>query len=405
MPKLFYEVFLVIVIALILTIVKPFSPMGPDAQLYYGLGQNILSGVGYVDTIRNDEILPSVGYPALVSIFLLLGLTSGIITGKILLFLSSIATYAACRYMRFNIPVSLIAVAILSWAIPQPEAWSVEPALALSVSFFCFGMILFLRQQSVYNALLLAFTTFVCIMMRPLLLPLLFLSFLPALFLAFRFVHTRRGIITFIVSVLILLGSVGFISNHFYHDNRMISGTYSGIPLYCAFNDYIPLTGTYYSGLWDNLPANTRAEALDPLILKNGWQARDKALKSASLHFIISHPVKAAEGYLWRFGRYSFLSVSVPYIPIFYSWFFLSAVFAYKLLFSDILLLKEKIVTIILFTFPVYIIALHSCFIYVGVRYYLIPVIFVFFSILYFLTSFHASAPSGKFKILFDKNE
>ena len=41
------------------------ADLSPDAKLYYGLAENLVAGRGYVDTIRNEQILPPIGHPAL----------------------------------------------------------------------------------------------------------------------------------------------------------------------------------------------------------------------------------------------------------------------------------------------------------------------------------------------------
>ena len=47
---------------------KQLMRLNPDARLYYGLAQNLVDGTGYRDTVRNREIMPSVGHPFIISV-------------------------------------------------------------------------------------------------------------------------------------------------------------------------------------------------------------------------------------------------------------------------------------------------------------------------------------------------
>ena len=46
-----------------------FLPSGPDAHQYLKMAENLKSGIGLVDNLRFDEIIPPIGHPLILMIF------------------------------------------------------------------------------------------------------------------------------------------------------------------------------------------------------------------------------------------------------------------------------------------------------------------------------------------------
>ena len=80
---LIYSVLAILIFCLVYFV--SFNPISPDANLYYGLAQNLQDGTGYIDNIRNDEIIPTIGHPLIISFFNIIGDSTGVLYGKITL--------------------------------------------------------------------------------------------------------------------------------------------------------------------------------------------------------------------------------------------------------------------------------------------------------------------------------
>jgi hypothetical protein len=177
--------------------------------------------------------------------------------------------------------------------------------------------------------------------------------------------------------VFILLGFVSALSYSKYGDNRYISGTYGSIGLYCAFNPYIKLEKNYYSQIWKTVQPELQSEAIEPLKLRSTWKDRDKLLKLRAVSFIINNPLKAIKGYLWRTGKYTWMSSDAKQLLLFYL-SLISILLGFRY--------KKQLKTRYLYCFHLflsiylilYYVGIKSLFVYVGKRHHIdtVPILF-----------------------------
>lgn len=354
----------------------------PDGQLYIGLAENISSGIGYIDNIRNDEILPPIFHP------LYLSFLDDFLSQKAIVFLSVFLSGALIGFLNrkldfFSVVLSVVFIIFVLTFSGYIREGSIEPTLVFTTSALLTSYMCFSSKLNFAGALIFGLAILVSLLTRP-----VFLFVVPILFLAIFLKNGRRenfkilGFSLFFVSILMFV--VSALSNHRYGDLRYISGTYSSIPLYCAFNDYIDLTKNYHSGIWKNAPA----EATKPLIRQSTWSARDKLLKEKVIEFVANEPLKALDGYISRLSKFTVRSSNFGAFGYFYRlqvYFILLAIVGIAL-FSRFRSYKEiplDIYTLVgLFT---YYVSISSLFVYTGPRYLIIPSLiglYLFYSVL-----------------------
>jgi len=368
-----------ICIAVVLTILENFLSPGPDANLYFGLGNNLLNGVGYIDNIRNDYILPPIGHPLLISLFSLIGL-SGLLFNKIIFFAAIFFSFRVFRLAETSLLTSIILVFLIPVVLPSFIIYGVEVSLFLSSVLVVLTLLMYVSNYTLLNGILLGLSLFGFLIIRPLLLPALILCALIAVMLIlfrkkmFRLLAPVLGIP---IIALVITSAVSY-SN--YGDSRYTQGTYSAITLFCSFNEYIDLKATYYSDRWNEIPVSKREEGIRLLsIPDNGkWKDRDQILKREVTNFIIEHPKDAIEAFLWRLKKFSFGADGIIFRIVFYCWLLIS-IFSVFRIFSRPMSVKSK--TLILFSLllPAYIIGVQAIFVYCGSRYYVVPALFMIF--------------------------
>lgn len=361
-------------IILVLILNLNFSPPGPDSKLYYGLAENLLNG-NYTDTVRGDEIMPSIGYPALVALAIRFNL-SDLGFAKICIAIAFILLYKTFSFLSGRL-LSFFFVVVFYFSLPTLSLWGIELGLLLSTAILFYSLVFLLKNQTVYSYLLLSASLLLTTLIRPLLTPFLYLTIPLTVFLFFKRTKYQREIF---FCFLFFWGSIfllGKFSIKKYGDKRLLSGTYSAIPLYAAWNKYIPLNQEYNSTIWNSLDENIRAEALAPLQNINGWQERDKTLKRKAFHFAVEFPLVAFQGYFWRLSKFTIATENSFYGTIVYLCFFLSL-----LVIINFTHIKQasQILFIIISGFTVYVIATTALFVFVGERYYLVPFLFLLLS-------------------------
>jgi len=367
------------------------KPISPDAELYLGLGKNILNGIGYYDTIRNDEIIPSIGHPLLIAFSLQFGISGKVFTLSLLI-LSFLFLYFGLK----NLNLSLVFIPLLVIFIniyPSFDLYSIELSILLSFMLLYYVFTLWIRTKTEISFMFLFLFMGINLIIRPILLPFIILLF-TFLFIVYckniiqtRKVYFRNGYIGMIF-MIILLSIMSIFSFQKYGDNRYISGTYSSIPLYCAWNDYINLKQNYTSSIWKTLDKDEYIIATRPLLNTSGWKERDIALKNKALEFLLNKPYLAIEGYMWRLGKFTLNADNKSYIAIVILWILTSSII---FLILDKVSNENKKYFFISFILSIYVVLISAVFIYVGPRYLLTPLLSLIFSItinLYILSNY-----------------
>lgn len=267
----------------------------PDGILYEGIARALFDLWVYEDNVRNDEILPTIGHPALIGVLRGLG-PSG-------LFLVSLAGFGGLlalvgpRRNLWLLPTALAAIFFADGMAQSFDAWGVESSIILSMALVCSMVVLYVERPSRLSLSLLSLAWAVAILIRPVLLPLTPFAVVGAMLLGRRHGLTKElwaGVVGALLWLAVLMLSV------FSHgDARMTGGTYSAIPLYAAFNEHIDLSRNYHSGLWRGVDGP--AEIFENT---DGWAERDARLKGAVIDFIKTDPEAALEGVYFRIGRY-----------------------------------------------------------------------------------------------------
>ena len=351
----------------------PVTPRSPDSDLYFGLAENIKSGTGYIDNIRNQDILPPVGHPLLLSIFLLFSDNLVLFT-RLFIFISlcllSITTHKALPWKLAG-GVSVL-LPLLIWKQQVWIAAGVESSVFFINSLLMLSLIdLFTSGKPVkgYKFILTGIVIFLSLIIRPILWPGLLLALLVSIVILIKNRNTKllKSIVFLLFLPVILYQALGFFSTGIYGDKRMTNGTYSGITLYSAYNEYIDLTRPYGSRLFNDKPeAEVNIDIPDET-----WQERDSRLKQASIEFVKEHPVRAVRGYIWRLIAFTLNNQYMQYKILILLWVATIIISIRKL---------KKNLWVIAFSFllPVYYIGITSVFVYVGVRYLaaMIPILF-----------------------------
>lgn len=370
------------------------QPISPDAELYHGLAKNILNGIGYYDTIRNDEILPSIGHPLLIALSLQFGISGKFFT-LALLILSFLLLYFGLK----NINLSLVFIPLLVIFIniyPSFDLYSIELSILLSFMLIYYIFTLWIRTKTEISFMFLFLFIGINLIIRPILLPFiiilftfLFYSILQEYY-ANKNIYFRNGYIGMIF-MIVLLSMMSIFSFQKYGDNRYISSTYSSIPLYCAWNEYINLKQNYTSSVWKTLDKDEYIIATRPLLNTSGWKERDIILKNKALEFLLNKPYLAIEGYLWRLGKFTLNADNKNYIAMVILWILTNSII---FLILDKVSNENKKYFFISFILSMYVVLISAVFIYVGLRYLLTPFIFLIFSItinLYILSNYFKS--------------
>lgn len=287
------------------------SELTPDSKLYYGLSKNIESGVGYYDTIRNDEILPPVGHPLLL-------LTLGSLTEHITIievFVGVLALMLAVWLYTSSIIMALILLGFILLTLKNIGFlnYGIEASAFMASSLLILSFVYMYKKG--FSALSIAISAILValhILIRPVLFyPVAFFTLILAayyLYIYLKFKTLNIGAWNFrallIVSFLVLItvSFVSVISVIYYGDKRLTKGTYASIPLYVANNEYIPVDRVYSSDMLSKYIPKSKIESM--LSSSDGWQKRQSRLYGEVIEYVSQHPKRALSGWVWRFNKY-----------------------------------------------------------------------------------------------------
>jgi hypothetical protein len=267
----------------------------PDGMLYEGLARLLFELGIYEDHVRDDEILPTIGHPALIGVLRGLG-PSGLFAVSLAAF-GGLLALVAPRNAYWFLTTALAAILFADGMAKSFNAWGVESSIILSTALVCSMVVLYIRSPGKLSLSLLSLAWATAILIRPVLMPLTPFAVIGAFLLGRH--HGLRGGLWFGLVGALLWVAVLSVSIVSHGDARMTGGTYSAIPLYAAFNEHIDLKRNYHSGLWRGLDYSAAI-----FENKGGWAERDARLKGAVIDFIITEPTAALEGVSFRLGRY-----------------------------------------------------------------------------------------------------
>jgi hypothetical protein len=283
-----------------------------DAELYYGLAKNLVNGTGFYDTIRNEETMPSIGHPAFLAMFCIIGGLTPAQFSWFFFMLSFVLLAVAVRiYSKSNL-LAVLSLLLLGsffkyiwWYAANVETTIVFTNVLLAVTLAAFYRNNFSKLWAIISGLVL----YIHIIVRPLLLFPTHLC-LAVFLVLFLYLHIRKHLSGFIkgwfvllITAECLLGLTYGYSYIRYHDARLINGTYGAYPLYAGNNIYIPPNSIFdyrvqypkefwkmYNLLKDN-PGMT-------------WQQRHEILMKKVIDYWKQYPSRAITGWWWRFRQF-----------------------------------------------------------------------------------------------------
>jgi hypothetical protein len=286
-----------------------------DSALYFVLANNIVSDVGYYDTVRNDEILPPVGHPLLMSSSILLNVSPYF--DRILVFLSFLFTGLAVWKYTKNIFLTIISEFIMFSIFKEIGFYKfgIETSGVFTSSMLIYSLTRLYKNKSKVDILFAAFSLLITILVRP---TLLYLSIAIASILLIYMVLKYKKILfnyellsyrllAFLSASLIGILLVTSVSLVAYQDARLVRGTYAAMNLYLANNEYINPETPYYAAYSNNIPEEERKV----LVNDAGWENRESILFSKTLEYITNNPRRSLKGWIWRFDRY----IGNDYLP------------------------------------------------------------------------------------------
>jgi hypothetical protein len=368
-------------LAFALSLFEKSDPSGPDALLYQGLGDSLIHGVGYIDNIRNDYILPPLMHPLIIGSLSVLGI-GGLIFNKIFFFAGLFLSFLYLLKSTKSLIITSFLTGIITLLIPRLNIYGIEVTLFFSIALLFYVLKVNIEKHTVLKSIFLGIAIVFFILIRPVFLP----AMVVIIPITILWLIKNKKLLKFVMIsfsfFLIVYGAVFLLSKIQYKDSRLTSGTYSGITLYSGFNHYIDLKRTYSSDIWREIPEKKMNEGLQILVIPpNGtWQLRDKALKKEVLAFICQNPGKALGAYLWRLKKYTFATDIRLYNVLFWVW--ISSLF-YVVIMSlkNRLRLENTGVFLIFSLAPIYLVFIQALFVYSGNRYLIVPALFFIFTL------------------------
>jgi hypothetical protein len=283
-----------------------------DAELYYGLAKNLVKGAGFRDTIRNDEILPSIGHPAFLAVFCIIGGLTPAQFSWFLFMLSFVLLAVAVRiYSKSNL-LAVLSLWLLAgffkyiwWYAANVETTIVFTNVLLAGTLAVFYKNNFSKLWAIISGTVL----YIHIIVRPMFLfpahlcLAVFLVFFVYLYTKKRSSGFIKGWFVLLITAECLLGLTYGYSLIRYRDIRLITGTYGALPLYNGNTIHVPPKsvfdyrvqrheefGKMYTLLKDN-PGMT-------------WQQRHKIIMEKVFDYWKQHPSMAVTGWWWRFRQF-----------------------------------------------------------------------------------------------------
>ena len=348
---------------------------GPDAQLYHGLSINLFSETGYIDNIRNDYILPSIGHPLLLGVFEKIGFDNGEDITRYLHFISLVLSYLFGFLLLLKSYIRFLIIFFLNSLIPAAAAWGIEMSLVFTIILLWIAIYSFFKTKTTKTALFLGLALVFNLLVRPILAPIFYFALATTL-LAYLINRKRfkEEALAFGICAIIFFGIKGYsILSH--NDSRMVTGTYSEITLYSGNNKYIPLERKYSSTLWKTIPDSLYNEATSPFKLKTTWQDRAALLREKVVHFMSNNSDLALKGFRWRLEKFTIDQDSKYGTNLLYFWLALIPFFIWRFK-------HRSLFKLIVLSLPIYVVLVTSVFPYVGPRYLLSPNLYFLCSVL-----------------------
>jgi hypothetical protein len=288
--------------------------LNPDAQLYYSLAQNLVDGKGYYDTLHKNEIVPSIGHPALLTLFCVILKFPPTVFAWIFFMLSFILLAVAVRVYCKSNTLSILSLWLFEgfffyiyWYAANVESSIIFSNLLIAAALAAFYRTGFSKLWAIISGIAL----FIHIIIRPLFLfPTHLCLFVFVAFVLYYYIRKRSAPSVFVSGWLILLltaecllGLTYAYSYHRYNDSRLVTGTYGIIPLYAGNNTYLQPKGLFET-------STGKPEELFKMIhmLQNNpsitWQQRHKILMQKVVDYWKQHPTSALTGWWWRFRQF-----------------------------------------------------------------------------------------------------
>jgi len=310
----FREIAILLILGLaycyVVTSIPVSDHLTPDSKLYYGLSQNIISGTGYYDTVRNGEILPPIGHPLILLFDRIIGdITFWEVAIGILAVCLSVLVYTKSKIM------ALISLGFLFATLKSVGfyKYGIEASGFMTASLIILGLSYMYRSNfCIFSIVLSVFFIFLNILVRPVLLyPLFTFVIFFALYYIFLFLKNKKFVSSYriinkwfviVILVILLFLMVSLYSEFSYGDKRLVRGTYAAMNLYLFNNQYFPVNTNYNLKKFQKyIPEEERN-----IVTSNslGWEKREKLLFKKALNYIVSNPKRAISGWLWRLERY-----------------------------------------------------------------------------------------------------
>ena len=289
--------------------------LNPDAKVYYNIAENMTKGAGFIETHRNKISLPSVGHPALLSIFCVIGGLKPAEFSWLFFFLSAILLGIAIRiYCKNNIIVLLGMLfycgflAYFKWLSANVESSIIFANVAIAA-----GLALFYRHKFKYKSaiglgILIAFN----LLIRPLFLYPVHLAFIIfVLFSGFHYIRHRdfeiapfiKGWLTaLLVTEIIIFATLGY-SHAKYNDSRLVTGTYGALALLPANSIHVPIDRPYSTRVKYS-PEYMKIFTLIPDVPGMTWQKRHDIAMNECVKYVKQNPRRAIKGWWWRFRQF-----------------------------------------------------------------------------------------------------
>ena len=280
-------------IPLISASIKP----GADGTLYIGVGEYLFSTGKYLDVVRCDEILPSVGHVIYATIIGKLG--------PLVPFLVAFASFSVAmsaivpRSKAQQLLAIILSVLLSGFASRHLTVGGVESSLIFSTSLFIASTTIYITSPTRASIVVWGLSLFWLLLVRPVYYPIL----IPIVVSAGAYAYWNGMRVWSSLSVIPMTLWVGVwaISSFAYGDSRLVTGTYSAIPLYSGFNSHINLRRDYGSKLWQGTDAEI---GLKPIENRDGWKKRDERLKNLVVEFVVNNPAEAIGAYTFRLKRF-----------------------------------------------------------------------------------------------------
>jgi hypothetical protein len=289
--------------------------LNPDAQYYFHLARNLVDGNGYYDNLRNDEILPSVGHPFLLVVFCVI-LKMSPAAFAWFFFVTSFILLSATVWVYSRSNTILVLTLWLycgffkhiEWLSGNVESSIIFASLLLAASLAVFYKTGFSKRWAIVSG----FALFIHILMRPIFLfPAHF--FLAACIVTILYHYIRKHTLSpsqFVKgwSILLITAESLVLTTYAYsylryQDSRLVTGTYGATALYAGNNIYLPTDREFW------VRSRHPQEFLKKIyILEDNpgmtWQQRHKILTQEVVAYWKQHPVRAIQGWWWRFGHF-----------------------------------------------------------------------------------------------------